>query len=76
MDIQVTGVGFLKQYLPQPRALPLADWRGKSLTELLAGLGIPDNLTLALWVNGEKQRADYQLQGGETIRIVPVLVGG
>ena len=76
MDIEVMGVGFLKQYLPQPRTLSLADWQGKSLTELLAGLGIPDNFTLFLWVNGQKQRPDYALQGGEKIRIVPVLVGG
>ena len=76
MDIEVTLVGFLKRGVSQPLALPLADWQGKSLADLLIGLDIPDNLALSLWVNGQKQRLDYSLQGGEKIRIVPLLVGG
>ena len=76
MDIEVTAAGFLKEYLAQPAKLPGAEWQGKRLDELLAGLGIPDSLALSLWVNGEKQRLDYALMGGEKIRIVPLLVGG
>jgi hypothetical protein len=76
MNIEITSVGFLKRYMPQPMVVPYAEWRGRSLESLLAGLGIPANLSLSILVNGEKQRRDYLLQGGEKIRLVPILVGG
>lgn len=49
---------------------------GRSVREILIGLGIvPDTIALVV-VNNEQQSKDYIIQEGDSIRILAVIGGG
>lgn len=49
---------------------------GSKVADLLDKLGIPENETKQVFVNGRLQLSDYVLQDGEEVGIFPPIAGG
>jgi molybdopterin converting factor small subunit len=49
---------------------------GQSIKEVLAGVGIPAELTHILFVNGRAARLDSPLNDGDQLGVFPAIGGG
>jgi molybdopterin converting factor small subunit len=71
--IQLTVVGLLKQYVPDP---PPGPQPGQTISELIAELGIPHELEALVIVNRRQQLKSYVLKPGDVVKLAPLVGGG
>lgn len=71
--IQLTVVGLLKQYAPDP---PPDPHPGQTISELIGELGIPNELVALVIVNRRQQPKSYILQPGDEVKLAPFVGGG
>ena len=73
--VSITTVGLLKSYTQNRESLTL-DAAGKSISQVLAELGIPSVLVAVVLINGRQESKDYVLQDGDVVKLVPLVGGG
>lgn len=73
--ISITVIGLLKSYTQNRESLTL-DAASKSISQVLAELGIPSVLVAVVLINGRQELKDYVLQGGDVVKLAPLVGGG
>ena len=74
-SISITVIGLLKSYTQNRESLTL-DAAGKSVSQVLAELGIPSVLVAVVLINGRQELKDYVLQDGDLVKLIPLVGGG
>jgi molybdopterin converting factor small subunit len=79
MKIEIALYATLSQYLPpgaQQRKAVIEVRDSATVRDVMTQLGIPQDLSSILLVNGRQAREDTALKDGETVSIFPPLAGG
>ena len=78
MRVEVRLFAILARYLPNDHAgatfLDVAD--GNTVADVARSLGIPDDLSRIVLVNGRDAGEDWRLADGDVITLFPPLAGG
>ena len=74
MPVQIIPVGFLKPLFPTAPALEVE--AGKSIDEVLAGMGIQADLVAMVLVNGRQAPKETVLHDGDVVKLIPFVGGG
>ena len=74
MAVRLILHGELRQYAPGKVLEVLG--AGRSVSELLAAIGVPAEATAAYVINGEQREATARLSDGDTVEVLPAISGG
>lgn len=79
ITVQARLYATLRKYQPhlapgEPLAVELPE--GSTLSDLLAKLGVPENETKQVFVNGRQKPLDYVVKDGDEAGIFPPIAGG
>lgn len=75
-SIEVIPVGHLRRYVDGQERFEAERWAGQSVRVMLADLDIPSPVVGVVLANGRLVMKDYVLQGGDEIKLIPILGGG
>ena len=77
MRVKVELQAHLKQYSPSGQATFEHDLReGANVSHLIRSLGMPEELTTVILVNGANTGPEYPLHQGDHVTLIPPLAGG
>jgi len=79
MDVQVKLLATLRRYrpeLPPGAAVPLEVPEGTTVREVVARVGIPDNVPLVVMVSARVCSLDHVLTAGDTVSLFLPVAGG
>jgi sulfur carrier protein ThiS len=74
MPATIRPVGLLREYIAGASEASVP--AGMSILEALEQLGIPSPLVALVVVNDELQTKDYQLEEGDSVRLLAIIGGG
>lgn len=74
MNISVTALGNIKQFIPEAKEIALE--RAVSLDELKVIAGIPQEKTVSYAVNGRVQKGEYQVADNDQVKFIMVVGAG
>lgn len=79
MKVQVKLFATMKEFLPAPgdySSCQVELNEGATATDVLAKLGIPEDIPKIILINGVVVKPDHQLTDGDTVSIFPPIAGG
>ena len=79
IEVQARLYATLRKYQPglgHGEAIRVGLPRGSRVDDLLKKLGVPEDETKQVFVDGRQRPFDYLLQGGEEVGIFPPIAGG
>ena len=74
MTATLRPYGILKSYIGGD--LEIAVEAGRTIRQVLQGLGMPPEVVALVLVNDEQQSKDYVLQDGDTVKLMAIIGGG
>ena len=79
MNIELHLYATLAKYLPEDatsKTAMIAMAPGKTVQELISGLGIPENTVKLIFINGVHGKTDTVLKHGDRVGLFPPVGGG
>ncbi len=73
MKIKIRPIGLIKRFAEERE---IETERGLTSRKLIADLGIPPELRMVSFVNGNRMDLDHELNDGDEVKLVTLVTGG